>query len=271
MKTILLHIRDDIGLEGRLQAAFDLARATGAHIRCLQVAQMPELVAADLYGNGYLMPEAIDTLRKQELALQHRVEERLRREGIAWDWRHHNGDSVQCLLSASRLADAIVATLPPPGRRSADSPLPIIAEIAVNSRAPVIAVPVGSKGLRCNGRAMVAWDGSHEAAAALTAARTLLEQASEVHIVTVEEKAKRDFPPTDASEYLSRYGISSEIHEWPRKDRSVEEALASAATELAVDWIVMGAFGHSRLRETIFGGVTRYLLAEARVPLLLAH
>ncbi|MFD2430449.1 universal stress protein [Sphingobium scionense] len=61
------------------------------------------------------------------------------------------------------------------------------------------------------------------------------------------------------------------MHEWPRKDRSVEEALAHACQELSIDWMVMGAFGHSRLRETIFGGVTRYILAETRVPLLLAH
>ena len=68
-------------------------------------------------------------------------------------------------------------------------------------------------------------DGSHEAAVALCAARPLLALASEVHVVTVEEKAKRDFPPIDASEYLSRHGIASEIHEWPRKGRTVEEAL----------------------------------------------
>ncbi len=128
-----------------------------------------------------------------------------------------------------------------------------------------------AKGFRCTGRAMVAWDGSHEAASALTASRTLLRVASEVHVVTVDERSKRDFPPTDAAEYLSRHGIAVEIHEWPRKDRSVEEALSHACQELSIDWMVMGAFGHSRLRETIFGGVTRYILAETRVPLLLAH
>lgn len=51
----------------------------------------------------------------------------------------------------------------------------------------------------------------------------------------------------------------------------MEEALAHACQELSIDWMVMGAFGHSRLRETIFGGVTRYILTETRVPLLLAH
>jgi len=178
---------------------------------------------------------------------------------------------VQCILSASRLVDAIIVTLPGPGRRGIGDPLPIVADLAISSRAPILAVPKGCKAFACQGRAMVAWDGSHEAAVALCAARPLLALASEVHVVTVEEKAKRDFPPIDASEYLSRHGIASEIHEWPRKGRTVEEALAAAADELRVDWITMGAFGHSRLRETIFGGVTRYLLGEARVPLLLAH
>lgn len=271
MKTILLHIRADNGMESRLQAAFDLSRATGAHISCLQIAPLPELVAADLYGSGYLVPEAIDAVRRQDEEMRRALEERLRREGMAWDWHYRSGDLVQGLLETGRLADAMLVSLPPPGRRQADDPAPIVADLAVNSRAPVLAIPSIAKGFRCTGRAMVAWDGSHEAASALTASRTLLRVASEVHVVTVDERSKRDFPPTDAAEYLSRHGIAVEIHEWPRKDRSVEEALSHACQELSIDWMVMGAFGHSRLRETIFGGVTRYILAETRVPLLLAH
>lgn len=271
MKTILLHIHEDSGQESRMQAAFDITRATGGHIICLQVTPMPDYVLADVYGGSYILPVEIDMIREREEQAKTHVEARMEREGVAWDWRHSDGDVVQCLLSASRLADAIVVTLPKQGRRAIGDPLPIVADLAISSRAPILAVPQGSGGFSCQGRAMVAWDGSHEAAMALCAAKPLLALASVVHVVTVEEKTKRDFPPIDASEYLSRHGIASEIHEWPRKGRTVEEALAAAAAELNADWIAMGAFGHSRLRETIFGGVTRYLLGEARVPLLLAH
>ena len=122
MKTILLHIRADNGMESRLQAAFDLSRATGAHISCLQIAPLPELVAADLYGSGYLVPEAIDAVRRQDEEMRRALEERLRREGMAWDWHYRSGDLVQGLLETGRLADAMLVSLPPPGRRQADDP-----------------------------------------------------------------------------------------------------------------------------------------------------
>lgn len=271
MKTILLHIHDDTAQESRMQAAFDLARATGAHITCLQVTSLGEYVSMDMLGGNYVATAGLDIIRAQEDEVRARIEARLTAEGLPWDWRRAEGDAVTGLLSASRLADVIIVSLPALGRRAMGDPLPIVPDLAINSRVPVLAVPASTARFESTGRAMVAWDGSHEAAMALCSARPLLALVGEVHVVTVEEKAKRDFPPLDASEYLSRHGIGSEIHEWPRKGRTVEEALAAAALELQADWIVMGAFGHSRLRETIFGGVTRYLLAEARVPLLLAH
>lgn len=271
MKTILLHVHDDTAQESRLQAAFDLARATGGHISCLQVTALQDYVAMDMFGGSYVMPTDIGFIRDREATKRSEIEARIAREGLSWDWRNMDGDVVRCLLYGARLADVIVATLPPPGRRAENGPLSIVGDLSVNSRCPVLAVPHDITAFECTGRAVVAWDGSPEAAVALRAAVPLLQLAEQVHLVTVEESAKRAFPGTHASEYLARHGIHSELHEWPRKDRAIEEALGSAFNELAADWIVMGAFGHSRLRETIFGGVTRYLLGAARVPLLLAH
>jgi hypothetical protein len=122
MKTILLHIRADNGMESRLQAAFDLSRATGAHISCLQIAPLPELVAADLYGSGYLVPEAIDAVRRQDEEMRRALEERLRREGTAWDWHYRSGDLVQGLLETGRLADAMLQRRSSPTWRSTAAP-----------------------------------------------------------------------------------------------------------------------------------------------------
>ncbi|MEO7470126.1 MULTISPECIES: universal stress protein [Sphingobium] len=89
-------------------------------------------------------------------------------------------------------------------------------------------------------------------------------------MVTVEE-ADSAFPATDAPAYLARHGIKAQLHSWSRTDRPTEIALRDAMASLHADWVVMGAFGHSRWRELIFGGVTRSLLRTAPVPLLLAH
>jgi nucleotide-binding universal stress UspA family protein len=117
---------------------------------------------------------------------------------------------------------------------------------------------------------MVAWDGSAESAHALRAAVPLLARASAVSLVTITEKEAR-FPATDALRYLSRHGIHADYAERPRGALTVEEALDQSADSLGADFVVMGAYGHSRVRETLFGGVTRYMIDGARRPLLLMH
>jgi nucleotide-binding universal stress UspA family protein len=141
----------------------------------------------------------------------------------------------------------------------------------MGGRTPVLAVPQDARGMMITGRAMVAWDGSQEASTALRLSVPLLKQAEEVHVVTVEEAGKFPFPATGAPEYLARHGIKTEFHSWPQDGRTVEATLKAAIGAIKPDWMVMGAFGHSRLRELVFGGVTRSMLRDVHIPLLLAH
>lgn len=147
MKTILLHIHEDSAQNSRMEVALDIARATGAHVRCLQVTPVIDYVSADMYGGSYVLPQDIDNIRIAEAKEKEKIEARIQREGVAWDWRHSDGDVVQCILSASRLVDAIIVTLPGPGRRGIGDPLPIVADLAISSRAPILAVPKGCKAL----------------------------------------------------------------------------------------------------------------------------
>ena len=271
MKSVLLYVHDDLGAESRLQAACDLARATNGHIRAVQVTAIPDIVAADTYGGAYLTPELLAELTDREDKIRASVEERLRREGVSWDWRRLEGDVIRGLLSVARLADVIVVTMPEGPRTKFTDPPDIAADLAVSGRVPVIAVPQNARSLLVAGKAVIAWDGSQEASSALRLAIPLLKLAQEVHVLTVEEKGKYAFPATEASEYLARHGIGSQLHAWPRVDGNVADTLMGAIRELSPDWIVMGAFGHSRMREFIFGGVTRTMLREASVPILLAH
>lgn len=271
MKSVLLHIHDDRGAESRLQAACDIARATGAHIHCVQVTPLPDMVAADLYGGAAIAPTIMDELHDIDERVSDRTQERLRIEGVSWDWRHMQADIVHGLLSASTLTDLIVASLPGGLRKQSDDPLPVAAELALSGRVPVVAVPRSAKSMLVAGRALVAWDGSQEASIALRAAVPLLKLSQDVHVVTVEEAGKNAFPPVDAPTYLARHGIRAEVHSWPRNGRAVEDALLEAVGALQPDWMVMGAYGHSRWRQWVFGGVTRTLLREARMPVLLGH
>lgn len=271
MKSILLHIHDDLGQESRLQAAFDIARATGAHIRCAQVTMLPDLVEADLYGGAGFAPTIMSELKEIDCKAQGEVEARMAREGVQWDWIQREGDAVRGILSAARLSDLIVATLPQGPRRSMCDPLAIVPDLTLGGRVPVLGVPQAAARFAVAGRTLMAWDGSQEAEAALRSAIPLLKMADAVQVVTVEEVGKDAFPATDALKYLSRHGIEAELSCRPRQGHSVEEVLMRIVGDLAIDWVVMGAYGHSRLRETVFGGVTRRLLRDTPVPLLLAH
>ncbi|MBA4048966.1 MAG: hypothetical protein C0476_10545 [Sphingomonas sp.] len=117
---------------------------------------------------------------------------------------------------------------------------------------------------------MVAWSGTAESANALRAAVPLLAHARAVKLVTIVDGGDA-FPATDATRYLSRHNIHAELIERPREYGTIGAALSAAAEAASADWIVMGAYGHSRFRETLFGGVTQQLLENAPCPILLSH
>lgn len=267
MKTVLLYANLDKGLEGRLQAALDVARAFEAHITCVQVTPYDAFIMGDAFGGVYAMPSVLEEVRKTEEAHRARIDERLQREGVSWDWLRYDGAPAQVLFDRARLADLIVLNL-------ASDPyldgLSLVADVALHARAPVLAVPTAVRPLDCVGPALVAWDGRVEAAHALRLALPLLAKASNVRIVTVADDVT-EFPATDAARYLSRHGIEPEIHQWPRNGRSTAAALIDAAATLNAGYIVMGAYGQSRLREALLGGATREMLRSSPVPLLLAH
>ena len=117
---------------------------------------------------------------------------------------------------------------------------------------------------------MVAWDGSPDAEAALTAAMPLLSLARSVTLYYAEDKSM-DTPIEDAARYLSRHGIEPVIKREPIGIDRADVALRCEAEMGHYDLVVMGAYGHARTVETIFGGATQGMLTRCRVPLLLVH
>jgi len=269
MKTVLLYANEDRGLESRLQAALDVARAFDAHLSCVQVTPFDTFIMGDAFGGVYALPTVLEAVREREDKHKARLEQRLKSEGVSWDWSRFDGGPAQIVVDRSRLADLVVLSLPE-GGYDYDRPISIVGDVVVHTRAPVLVMPQSSRALDCGGSAILAWNGAREAAHALRLTLPMLRRASSVRIVTVTED-KTEFPPTDACEYLSRHGITSELHEWPSDGRTTAEALADAARALAGAYLVMGAYGHSRMRETVLGGTTRDMLRSSRLPLLLAH
>ena len=126
----------------------------------------------------------------------------------------------------------------------------------------------------CRAPVLVAWNGSSEAAVALRAAKPLLALASKVTIASVAEESDQvrfDFPASEAAKYLSREGIDAELVSIPRGEAKIADTLFSAAQMRDCGLMVMGAYGHSRLAEMLLGGVTRRMLSDPQIPILMAH
>lgn len=269
MKTILLPVDDIEGQEARLQAAFDLARATSGHVDAVQVTPYAAYAVGDGGLGGFPITSFVEAIAAERQNTRTAIEARLAAEGVSWAWHVFDGDPVDKLAMLSRLADVIVMNSGP-FASAASARLSATGNVAMAAPAPVLIVPPTCRGVDFTGPALVAWDGSDEAARALRAALPLLRLASGVTIVTVEEK-RPDLGGRDAAIWLARHGINAEIIERGDGGNGIEATLRNVVAETGASLLVQGAYGHSRLRQTIFGGVTRGLLADAPVPMLIAH
>jgi nucleotide-binding universal stress UspA family protein len=269
MKTVLLYANDDSGMESRLQAALDAARTFEAHITCVQVTPFDSFIMGDPFGGVYALPSIIEEVRRAETAHREQIEQRLQMEGVSWNWRRYDGTPAQKVIDGSRLVDLIVLSLPQKGE-AYSGPLSMVGDVAIHARAAALAVPQSSRSVEFLGPAIVAWNGAPESSNALRLSLPMLKRAAAVHVVTVCDE-RGDFPATDAAEYLARHGLDCELHEWPSDERHVAAALRDAAKVLRAGYIVMGAYGHSRLSESVLGGTTREMLDYSDIPLVLAH
>jgi nucleotide-binding universal stress UspA family protein len=150
----------------------------------------------------------------------------------------------------------------------------IIAEtVLFESGRPVIIVPYIQKGPLKLDNAMVCWDGSRQAARAIGDAMPILSKAGEVEIVIVanEPGKQHEIEGVDMGQHLARHGLKINVERIPSGDVDIADALLSHAADSGADFIVMGGYGHSRLREFVLGGVTRSILQSMTVPVLMSH
>jgi nucleotide-binding universal stress UspA family protein len=120
---------------------------------------------------------------------------------------------------------------------------------------------------------MVCWDGSRPAARAIADAMPLLQRAGQIEVVIVaNERGKRDeIPGADMGQHLARHGLKVDVKRITGGDIDVADALLSHAADSSADFIVMGGYGHSRLREFVLGGVTHSILRSMTAPVLMSH
>jgi nucleotide-binding universal stress UspA family protein len=276
--SILVHLDDRPAASARLAAGLDLARAFAAELTALCLVADP---FARAMAGKHLPPDlARDHLAQLEqeadaLLASARAQAEARGQTIGLARAVGTLDQLPVLLARrARHADLTLVGQADPSTGSADDAL--LAEAAfMDTGRPALVVPATFTGQLPPRRALLAWDGSREAARAVGDAVPLLQRTDEavVLIIDADRATSRfsDRPGAGLAGYLSRHGIKPRLKLLASHGRSVPETILDQAREEAADLLVMGGYGHSRFREMMLGGVTRSMLERTTVPVLFSH
>ncbi|MDE0004788.1 MAG: universal stress protein [Rhodospirillaceae bacterium] len=270
-KDIVVHLGTDNRSAARLDAAIELAehyegRVTGVYV--LSKRNIPGFVRCEI------PPEILKRLDTEERTFAEEAEthfaERTARTPVPCEWRLMTGDPVEAVTTSAHYADiTIVGQTDPDDGRTVNG---LADGVVLGGGGPVLVWPyVGS----CHVTAatiMLAWNGTREATRALADALPLMQQARKVIVFGVDRNDGKHVPGADISTHLAHHGVWAEArHTRTSSGIHIGDALLSEIGDCGIGLLVMGGYGHHRLRERLFGGVTRDILREMTVPVLMAH
>jgi len=274
IKDLLVNLSVGAGRDSVIDNAIALANAFDAHIAAIAFAHEPVVAATVM---GAMPSDFIEAQRAENeeaaSAAKARFDSAAALAGVSAESHVFSTSVAGAADQFGRMARRFDLSLVMQAKPENAAPEELIAEAALfQSGRPVIVVPyVHTEGLRSE-RIMVCWDGGRMAARAIGDAMPLLARAKSVDLVMVTgEEGKHDvIPGADMGHHLARHGINVEVKRIVA-DGDVQTTLLSHAADISADFIVMGGYGHSRLREFILGGVTRGMLASMTVPCLMSH
>lgn len=270
--SVLVHLADDPAEAQRVRIALALAKAHDASVEGVFITpslDMPLGYVGRAAAGGYLGALA-DAYADRAKSSEQRFKELT--AGARAAWRKESGDPGECLGKRLYYADlAVVGRTPAQNLEEAIIAYPPdhLAMIAV---APVVLVPPDFPGAEIGKTVMIAWKPTREASRAVRLAMPILCRAQRVVILTIDNAEDPAGANDELAAWLAQHGVAKVEQRHDRdEDRVAGERILDNAAAVDADLIVMGAFGQSRLREFVFGGATRYVLDNAKLPVLLAH
>jgi len=278
LKDLLVLIDPSEASLRRFDFALALADSHDAHLTALLLVPEPYIPAAV----GVNIPaNVLEQQRAQAVeearALIERYDSRAGRFGRPVEFRHEIApvDRLPPILTRhARHADLAIVGQPDPEAEAVDQDL-LVEAAFMHSGRPAIVVPYIGPREAPPKTVMCCWDGSREAARAINDAIPVMDRAERVLVVTVDaEKLGGRVGPiagADMAVHLAHHGIEVDVRNVESGGLDVPDVLLSLAADESVDLMVMGGYGHSRLREIVFGGVTQHVLEHMTVPVLFAH
>jgi nucleotide-binding universal stress UspA family protein len=275
-KTILVHLNDKRRAEALLEPVIELASRNNAHLIGMHVyASVPAPPVAMPFGSQVLGGVAAME-RKDTEEIAGIFARMTAKQPFVAEWRAlkvPHVDLAAVVMDHGRAADLIVA-----GQTDPDwdlSPLLDFPErLALESGRPVLVVPYVGRYPKVGSNAVIAWKPGRESARAVFDALPLLEGAEKVQILEIRAKGEEPSglaPDTSIAAALGRHGIKPSVRSTVAADISVGDEILSRLADMGADLLVMGAYGHSRMREMVFGGATRHIARHMTVPTLFSH
>jgi nucleotide-binding universal stress UspA family protein len=275
-RTIMVHVDGLDGTTVRTRLAATLAKRFDASL--IGVAATALRLPLELYdaalGTVALGPDYTEIDRTAVEAEFSRnktaFDKATAKDGIETQWHAIFADPGAAITAAAAAADLIVLG-------SGDHTLlgnlnaPSAGDIVLHIGRPILVVPAKYAGTDVGSSIVVAWKNTPESQRAISDALPFMKRATTVTVLSVSDKDGADATLADAEAFLVRHGIAARTATRLREKLPVEDVILEFAAQQKADLIVAGAYGHTRLREWVFGGVTRTLLDRAPVPFLLSH
>ena len=269
IKDVLVYVDNDSDCAERVVQAAALCKANGAYLSGAYTIQKMVMPA---YVGAYIPANVIES-REEETAAQCNAaktlyEEKVTAAGVEHSFHVIEGEVEGILSTDSRYADLVII----PQRRDDMfdlNPYYELPDVLLGSAAPVLMLPSGASLAQPVERALLAWDGKRESARALSAALPgLLGEVKKVDVVTVSSEGVE---AADIAVHIRRHGIEAEVHVFDESRSDAGRIILEQAGKLDSQLLVMGAYGHSRLREWVLGGATKHVISNAELPVFFAH
>jgi nucleotide-binding universal stress UspA family protein len=277
LKDILVHMDSSPAAPDRLDYAIRLAQRHEAHLAALYVvaiAPIHQYTEADL---GPELIEAHDKFMRESAAEAKAIfDAKTQAAGIAAEWRQAEGAVPEMVTLHARYADLVVVGQRMKDRLDAGAAPELPDHVVLDVGRPAVVVPHGKTFPTTGDRVLLAWNASRAAARAANDALPILEAAAEVRILIINPESgimgHGELPGTDIATHLARHDVKGEVVQVNIADRSeVADELLKQLAAFNADFMVMGSYGSFRLRELVFGGVTRRILDAMTVPIFLSR
>jgi nucleotide-binding universal stress UspA family protein len=277
-RTILVSLNEVGRLAELTAAAVSLARRTGAHVSGLYVIPAVQVYPSVGFEAAPQVFEGNRSFFKDNAPrVKQAFEEAMRREGLAHDFHQIDARTpviADEVVASGRSADLVVVSATNPDEITGVE-RDFVEQVVMALGRPVIVLPAKGDAALSLEEIIIGWDGSREAARAAFDALPLLKAAEKVRVVRIDPQKdpalRGSVAGADLAESLSRHGVKAEAQGYPTDGLDEGQALMRCAEDSGAGLIVMGAYGHSRLAEFIFGGATRFILTRMTRPVLMSH